>query len=195
MTKAFTKVCGIIAISSLFHQVSFGQKKVLSSLTLRAPIEKAIIKEVALNKIAAYNIVRSGSVDYVAGETIVLEHGFQVIGNGHFSARIEPADVFVPAPDIAMANEGFEGAELAIKTYPNPFLDDTQIEYWLPETSSVNLAVYDNEGHRVGLLVENQVQTKGKHKVTFESKHLPSGIYSCVIVTPDAKKVNRVLKR
>jgi len=62
------------------------------------------------------------------------------------------------------------------QSYPNPFNPTTTIEYSIPNTSLVNITVYDILGRQVTELI-NKVQFAGKHQVLFNASNLASGIY------------------
>lgn len=62
------------------------------------------------------------------------------------------------------------------QNYPNPFNATTTIEYYLPRTSIVNLAVYNVVGQKVSVLV-NSRQSRGHHLISFDASRLPSGNY------------------
>jgi hypothetical protein len=67
------------------------------------------------------------------------------------------------------------GYELA-QNYPNPFNPTTVIKYSIPETSNVQIKVYDMLGGEVADLV-NEVKDAGSHIVNFNASELSSGIY------------------
>jgi len=76
------------------------------------------------------------------------------------------------------------------QNYPNPFNPSTTIEYTLPETQRVFLRVYDALGQVIATL-ENSYKSAGRHKVVFERKDLPSGLYFYQIMAgpfTDSKK-------
>ena len=62
------------------------------------------------------------------------------------------------------------------QNYPNPFNPSTSITYGIPESSNVQLVVYNMLGQKVAVLVD-QHQSAGYHHVTFEASGLNSGIY------------------
>ena len=62
------------------------------------------------------------------------------------------------------------------QNYPNPFNPTTNISFYLPRSSDVNLVVYNSLGQKVkGLL--DQKMTSGLHTTVFSSVNLSSGIY------------------
>lgn len=67
--------------------------------------------------------------------------------------------------------------------YPNPFNPATTIEYALPTTSEVRIAVYDVLG-RVVRVLEDGVLPAGRHRVMFDATGLASGVYVARLETP-----------
>ena len=60
--------------------------------------------------------------------------------------------------------------------YPNPFNPETVIDYVLPQTSHVRLAVYDMTGKTVAVLMDG-IQPQGRHTARFNADGLPTGTY------------------
>lgn len=173
----------LVSCSRVFAQQDIPLKSVLS-----APISNVTLVEKARNSITAYNVIRSGNVSYLSGGVIELKSGFHVAQGANFHAEITtdfPETTEEQRPD----------EELTFKVYPNPFAENTQIEYYLSEESNVNVSVVNLKGTEISKPVQNQIQGRGMHKVTFESKHLPSGMYTCVLETPSVKKVYKVFKQ
>jgi len=71
--------------------------------------------------------------------------------------------------------------ELA-QNYPNPFNASTTIEYTLPLDKRVTIKVYNSLGQVVKVLVNDQLQSKGRHRVVWDGtdssgKPVASGTY------------------
>jgi hypothetical protein len=62
------------------------------------------------------------------------------------------------------------------KASPNPLRGRAELEYTLPETSEVSIAVYDMLGRRVARLVDAKRRT-GVHQTQVDAGALPSGKY------------------
>jgi len=60
--------------------------------------------------------------------------------------------------------------------YPNPFNPSTTIQFAIPKSSKVTLKIIDMLGREVATLVDEKL-LPGEHKVIFDSKELPSGVY------------------
>ncbi|HUF09833.1 MAG TPA: T9SS type A sorting domain-containing protein [Rhodothermales bacterium] len=69
------------------------------------------------------------------------------------------------------------------QNYPNPFGAHgvgatTTIEYAIQTAGHVTLSVYNVLGHEVAILVDD-FKPAGVHKVTFDGRDLPGGLYFC----------------
>ena len=60
--------------------------------------------------------------------------------------------------------------------YPNPFNPSTEISFGLPEDSFVTIKVFNVLGEEVKKILNKSLDA-GKHKVSFDARHLSSGIY------------------
>jgi hypothetical protein len=65
--------------------------------------------------------------------------------------------------------------------YPNPFSNSTDISYYIPEVSDVNLRIYDLRGQMIKELV-NSNQSQGEHSLNFSSENLSDGVYMLSII-------------
>jgi len=76
--------------------------------------------------------------------------------------------------------------------YPNPFNPTTNINFDLPVSGQVKLAVYDLQGRLVQTLVDGQ-RSAGAHTVTFNASNLASGVYIYAITAGDFQASGKVV--
>ena len=62
------------------------------------------------------------------------------------------------------------------QNYPNPFNPGTVISYEVPLESHVTIEVFDIQGRRVGVLVD-EVRAPGIHTISWDAGQLASGVY------------------
>ena len=68
------------------------------------------------------------------------------------------------------------------QNYPNPFNPETTIEFSVPHTQNVRLAVYDMLGRELAVLLDGS-QTAGTYHVRFDARNYNSGIHLYRLVT------------
>jgi len=116
------------------------------------------------------------------GLVVVATHS-----NGIFSANITSVNDIVTVQDIAKSKN-----ELLLINYPNPFADNTNIEFTLNKKANVTLQVLDECGRLVETIV-NKNLPEGKHNFTFERKNLAAGIYYCNLIADDKRKTIKMV--
>ena len=79
------------------------------------------------------------------------------------------------------------------QNYPNPFNPATVIEFGLPQDSRVTLEVFNLLGQEVAVLLPGVDYSAGYHKVSFEARTLPSGIYVYRIRAGDIVQSRKML--
>ncbi len=67
------------------------------------------------------------------------------------------------------------------QNYPNPFNPTTVVQYQLPEASDVRIAVYDQLGREIALLVDEN-RDAGTHSLRWNPENLASGLYFCRMI-------------
>ena len=84
--------------------------------------------------------------------------------------------------------------ELVMKTSPNPFVDNTMIQYELRSAANVSISVYDIQGKEVKVLV-NETQKAGSYTKTLNGSGLVAGVYF-VKISKDGvvKQTSRIVK-
>ena len=63
-----------------------------------------------------------------------------------------------------------------LQNYPNPFNPSTKIKYSIPQTSQVQIKVFDILGNEITTLV-NEEKPAGNYTMTWNAANLPSGVY------------------
>lgn len=117
--------------------------------------------------------------------------------NNKSSERINELEVYAGVAALARRNDGAQAARasgdfILAANYPNPFNPTTTIHYHLPEAAKVALKVYDLLGAEVATLVEG-LQAEGDHRVTFDARDLPSGVYLYVLQAGETRLARRLL--
>lgn len=78
------------------------------------------------------------------------------------------------------------------QNYPNPFNPTTIIKYGIPRSTSVKLAVYDESGKEVALLVDEE-KPSGDYEITFDGSSLSSGVYLYKLETGDFIRTKKMI--
>jgi Secretion system C-terminal sorting domain len=78
------------------------------------------------------------------------------------------------------------------QNYPNPFNPSTTIDFGIPESGFVTLAVYNLLGEQVGLLV-NENLSAGNYKADWDAGDLPSGIYIYKLIAGGFNQSNKMI--
>ena len=78
------------------------------------------------------------------------------------------------------------------QNYPNPFNPSTSIQYSIPETGNVRLAVFNLIGEEVAVLVNGTVQA-GHYEVSFNASSLPSGVYLYKLQSANSVEVKKMM--
>ena len=83
-----------------------------------------------------------------------------------------------------------------LQIFPNPFNQQVNIRYRLPEAAEVSLYVYDSRGTRVGALVVNKQQEAGNYTVPFNVQFMSEGTYYARLMAGEVQKTAKItLKR
>ncbi|SDE89253.1 Por secretion system C-terminal sorting domain-containing protein [Dyadobacter soli] len=145
-----------------------------------------------------------GPVTIDRAMTLRAPVGEVIIGSSNASGR-EAVDETI-ANEVAMAEametfqrpEKHETAE-KLTAYPNPFKDQTEIAYQLPENTSVSVGIYTNAGARVaGFSTKNAAPGQQKHfwnGTDYQGKPLPAGLYLVTITYGNQTFTTKVLKQ
>lgn len=64
------------------------------------------------------------------------------------------------------------------QNYPNPFKEETRIEYCVPYQCRVTLTIYDSEDMLLEQIVDEEKQA-GTYELVWNGRDLPCGTYLC----------------
>ncbi|HEX2963590.1 MAG TPA: glycosyl hydrolase family 18 protein [Ignavibacteriales bacterium] len=78
--------------------------------------------------------------------------------------------------DVKSTESHFPSGFALSQNYPNPFNPSTVINYEVPRTASITLAVYDLLGREIAVLAEGE-KAPGSYSVRFDGSNLPGGVY------------------
>lgn len=78
------------------------------------------------------------------------------------------------------------------QNYPNPFNPSTTIEFGIPESQFVTLAVYNLLGEKVSVLVKENL-TAGNYTANWDATELPSGIYIYKLISGKIVETKKML--
>ncbi len=115
-----------------------------------------------------WSLATDGNTLYVGG---------LFLWSGAFPASTLAALSTVPEPETPLGPVPLS-ISMSIP-YPNPAVEATTVRFALPTAAMVDLTVYDVRGRRVESLIEDRVQTAGRHEVPIRTSGWASGFYFC----------------
>ena len=148
--------------------------------------------------ISSEGMIAPGSdlVTFQAGTAIILESGFHAQAGSNFLAKIdscgqlpsavlpvEKATVRQAPSKVLPTSVQNPIKKIALKVFPNPFQQQTQIAFQLAQKEKISLAVYDNYGRLVQSYYRNEWQEAGDYQVTFNASEFSTGIFIVVLRT------------
>lgn len=84
-------------------------------------------------------------------------------------------------------------AQRFVSVYPNPFTDQLNISFFLPEASGSNVILSDAFGRVIRELEDKSLLQSGKYNLVMDSGNLNPGIYYCRIQTDSYTVVRKVI--
>lgn len=78
------------------------------------------------------------------------------------------------------------------QNYPNPFNPSTNIKFDIPKNSFVKLAVYDELGKEIAVLVNADMKA-GKYEARWNASNYPSGVYFYKITAGDYSETRKMI--
>lgn len=100
--------------------------------------------------------------------------------------------LFPPVQTFVHVTDNNE-VENTMNCYPNPFTNQTTISYSLEKSGSVSLKIYNAMGQEIATLIDGKNQQAGYYNEIFNAGRFGTGIYHCVLSTPDKIIVKKLL--
>jgi hypothetical protein len=172
-----------------------------------------------------YIVQGSANITLKAGNEIVFKPGTIISPSqgGSFHASIEPFFTCTQYPMGKMANSNspnnsernnyhelliqnydvsFEESgkvlldeKTELKVYPNPSINNSTIEYFLPKESQVVISIIDAKGTQLVILKNRNTHKSGYYKINLELNNYPSGTYFVKMVTDKEVLNSQLIKQ
>ncbi|PKP46131.1 MAG: hypothetical protein CVT94_15715 [Bacteroidetes bacterium HGW-Bacteroidetes-11] len=150
-------------------------------------------------------LVSNGSMDKIVvtlsgngGQGILFSS--QWIGTGPVAQIINGGKIHVrsngPSGKSNISADDFaksEQASMEVKIRPNPFDNQTTIEFELAETLESRLEIRDNSGRIVAVLFNGVLQS-GQHSFTFDASGLSNGVYYYKLISGNDVRSGKIIK-
>ncbi len=140
------------------------------------------------NSVISTGIIgQNQNVVYDAGAFVELQPGFLSDSNDGvvFFAKIEGC------------TQQFRERKLVLpsffKIYPNPFSQQSTLEFELSNDTEVSIFISDITGKKLSTLADNQQKNAGKHQVTFNANGIAPGIYYCTLIAGDKIETQKMV--
>ncbi|PSR55161.1 hypothetical protein AHMF7605_17430 [Adhaeribacter arboris] len=96
-----------------------------------------------------------------------------------------------PAREATLVDEPAEIINLS--AYPNPFREKITVSFTLPQSQSVQLKIYDNQGKEITTLFQGQTQVNQTYQVHWQAGPNPAGLYFLQLQTPTQRHQQKML--
>ena len=111
-------------------------------------------------------------------------------GSGMYSANITDVNQLVTTSTNGLV--AYNQEALKLKNFPNPFIEQTNIEFSLPQSGYITLKLFDINGREVHKVYTGNMDA-GLHTIPFLATGMPSGTYFCALVTDRYTTVQKMM--
>ena len=144
------------------------------------------------------SIQGNSTIVYKAENSVILEPGFHATSDVIFLATIEecPPQILPSEAESRLQKITGEPADYnngELKVYPNPFMQQTTIEYVLEKEERINLQLVNALGREVITLIQDPHQAAGTYKISFNRNQLEAGIYFVLFQHGDKYESKKLL--
>ncbi len=119
--------------------------------------------------------------------------------NTIYAYRLKQVDIdgkFTYSPEVAIRVKDLQKSQLLMSVYPNPLASNSTIQYNIPETGMVSLAIYNTAGQKLITLV-NANQPAGSYfsPINQSILNLKPGVYVCELTTDAGTVSSKFVKK
>lgn len=149
-------------------------------------------------------VSNSDSVCFTAGTEIVLLPGFETLPGAWFKANIDTCQsASITEPQVSLLNDDGLNEEEQEKTknvlntleaYPNPFMDECNLQISLTEKTSAEIQVFSLNGERAIYFERIDNLEKGLNNLSLDTSDWPAGMYLLIVKTEIDHLVSRLVK-
>ncbi|MEO1714531.1 MAG: T9SS type A sorting domain-containing protein, partial [Bacteroidota bacterium] len=104
---------------------------------------------------------------------------------GEFGQRNDTWVSEVARPGLFSNTQEATDAKLEVKMYPNPTVNEVNIEFELSERARIEIDLVDQDGRLVRRFLDDKTKQAGKMRFVFNTAPLKAGIYTLVIRKDD----------
>jgi hypothetical protein len=121
---------------------------------------------------------------------------FGVCGNVVCKRYIPGKPGDLGAPSIPDEDDGTRSKERTIQSLisPNPFSQETRINYTLETPQPVSIQVFNAQGTLVQTWVQEQLQDAGDYTAILDGTNLANGVYFAVVQIGSTRKIHSLVK-
>lgn len=148
------------------------------------------LEDLANQEVYLFDEALGQSFNLHENPVVLLEPGQEIS-----SLRLLVGDAaYISAEKSKLLPEGFKMQQ----NYPNPFVDQTTIEYALPQAEFVTIEIFNVLGQRVRTLVRDE-QDAGYHRISWDGMSdagdaVASGMYLYVFTSPSHRATERLVR-
>ncbi len=104
-------------------------------------------------------------------------------------------DTIVKVVDLLTSTQDLiEAQRIDFQSFPNPFSDELNVHFNLPESSHISIDIFDMQGRKLENLVQNQRFTEGGHQVALKPHLNTKGMYFLQLRTEKVTVFRKVLR-
>ena len=150
---------------------------------------------------------RQVKVVYMATEEIKLMEGFHARAGSNFTAMINsctPDNELINQEQFNLTETTFEESQMnkelstvrniQLTTNPNPFLNQTILEYTLPELETISVSLYSLSGQKIKTILPKATQEAGLYNYSIDGQFLDTGIYILEVLTSNERIQKKIVK-